>query len=680
MKTLYIDVETYSATPIKAGTARYAETSEIMIVAYAMDNEPVQVWDRTAQRYAPVGLVAALADPGVRIKAWNAMFERQVFLNDPFFRAAALDVGRWWCCMVQAMLHGFPGSLSGACRALGLPEDRQKSDEGRNLIRRFTKPPPPNHIADRYDRDTHPAEWRRFLDYAEQDVVAMRAATAELPTWNCALDMPLWHLDQVINDRGFKVDVDLAEAGARASVAEKKALTAQFLTLVNGAVGGPTQRAKLLAYMEDRWAPGIPNTRRETLEAYIRDNPNAPCDLVELMHLVMSANKTSTAKYATLASATSRDGRFRCGLAFSGAARTRRYAGRTFQPQNLPSRGLPPQDEIDRYAAALKTGTHRDLDVDHNNVASAALRNLIVASKGHKLAVADYAAIEGRVLAWLAGEEWKVDAYAQGQDIYSITAATILGKTAEEITKEERSCFGKVPELALGFQSGAVGLARFSDMYGFRFTDLNDTIRANSYDHYINARYNWDAWGHEKADDIARDEWVLCETVKLAWRQANKRITTLWADMDSAVRRYGGTVGGLLRVSLEDHAGISYLCVHLPSGRIIPYARPHVSERTGIRVEEVNSLTRQWGVTTTYAGRLVQNATQSIARDVLVDTLPKLERAGFSTVLTVHDEVIAECDESKSWECMASIMAKGHRWTGGLPLAADGFEVYRYRK
>ena len=679
MKNLYIDIETYSETPIKSGTAKYAEDAEVLLVAYAIDDGPSFVWDKTRDDKPADNLLVALHDPDVKIVAHNAMFERHVLFYEPLFCHATQDIKRWHCTMVQAMLHGFPGSLSGVCQALSIPEDAQKGKEGRKLIGRFCSPAAKNHKADRYDRHSHPDEWRRFVEYARQDIVATREIHNRLPTWNNSLDMPLWHIDQAINDRGFQVDTALANAGAAASIEEKEIIKARFTELVNGEVRSPTQRAVLHAYMTYRWSIDIPDTKRDTFEAYLRDDPDAPAELVELMQLVMSANKTSTAKYATMASAVSRDGRFRCGLAFSGAARTRRYAGRTFQPQNLPSRGLPAQDEIDAYAQALRDGNHRDKNVDHNMYASAALRNLIVAPEGRTLAVADYSAIEGRVLAWLAGETWKLRAYEEGQDIYKHTASAILGKPIDQITKDERNSFGKVPELALGYQSGAVGLSKFADMYGFKFLDFGDTIKRTSYQHYCKAQEYWDLWGHENAKGMDRSEWLMCETVKLAWRGANRNITMLWGDMNQAVRGGGGPVGDLLHACFQKENGIPYLTILLPSARRIAYARPHITD-SSISVEEVNSLTRQWGRSNTYAGRLVQNATQSVARDVLVDAIPGIEAAGFEVVLSVHDEIIAECPAGTDGQDMGDIMAKGHSWTEGLPLEADGFTAHRYKK
>jgi DNA polymerase len=374
MTVLYLDTETYNETDLKAaGTYRYAETAEIMLVTYAIDDGPVRCWDHSDGEASPDFASFVVRYPGLQVVAHNAMFDRNVLrLGDLRIN---IPIERWQCTMVQAMQHALPGSLDELGRVLGLPEDQRKLAEGKKLIQRFCKPAPKNHKARRYTRETHPDEWQRFKEYAKRDVAAMREIHKRLPTWNWkAEDIAMYHLDQRINDRGFAVDQELARAGAAAAIQEKEALTKRFqeLTGLN-----PTQRAKVQAFLNDSYGLGVDSTAKHMMQP-IADDESLPADLREIAHIMLSANKTSTAKYATIAKAVSSDGRFRGGLQFAGASRTRRWAGRKFQPQNLPSRGLPEAHQVETYIAALKAGVHTELFDDLMLYGAAALRGVVV--------------------------------------------------------------------------------------------------------------------------------------------------------------------------------------------------------------------------------------------------------------------------------------------------------------
>ena len=286
-----------------------------------------------------------------------------------------IPIERWCCTMVQAMQHALPGGLEAIGKILGLPQDQQKNKEGKALIQKFCKPAPNNHKADRYTHETHPAEWGRFREYGKQDIVALREIHRRLPDWNWQPDdIAMWHLDQRINDRGFAVDVELAEAGARAAIEEKEYLNTRFAELTGGLQ--PTQRAKVQAFINTTYGMGIDSTAKPIMTPIAADESRPPA-LREIAEIMLSANKTSTAKYGAMVDAVSTDGRFRGGLQFAGAQRTRRWAGRIFQPHNLPSRGLPHGDLIELYIAALKTGCHREVFDDLMLYGSAALRGVV---------------------------------------------------------------------------------------------------------------------------------------------------------------------------------------------------------------------------------------------------------------------------------------------------------------
>ncbi|GFO80745.1 MAG: hypothetical protein A49_03720 [Methyloceanibacter sp.] len=319
---LYLDLETYNHVDIKVGTYRYAETAQVLLFAYAFDDGPVAVWDRAAGETMPSDLSDGLRAGNVLLTAHNAMFDRTIMRLS---LGIETGVERWRCTMVKAYSHALPGSLEACGAVLGLPKNKAKLGEGKKLVNRFCRPPPKNHKADRYDRHSHPAEWARFKQYAAQDIEAMREIDRRLPDWNWQdRDIALYHLDQRINDRGFCVDQELTAAGARAAVDEKARMETEFATLAAGRLERPTQRDKFCSYLNQRFGLGIDNTRAETFRELLKDDSLDP-DCRRLLELSIQFNKTSTAKYAALAPAVSSDGRFRGGLQFRGAARTRRW-------------------------------------------------------------------------------------------------------------------------------------------------------------------------------------------------------------------------------------------------------------------------------------------------------------------------------------------------------------------
>lgn len=371
---LYLDTETYNEVDLKeVGTYRYAETAEILLATYAIGDQPVSCIDFTENHPGDRTMLADMMHEADTISAHNAMFDRNVLRLGNLKIEAPIE--QWRCTMVQALQHALPDSLEDLGRVLGLPEDQQKLKEGKKLIQRFCKPAPRNHKADRYTKETHPEEWERFKQYAIQDVATMRESHRRLPTWNWKEDdIALYHLDQRINDRGFAVDTELALAGARAAEKEKASITKRFreLTGVN-----PTQRAKVQEFINSNYGLDLEATAKHIMQP-IADDESLPAQLREIASLMLSANKSSTAKYAKMAKAVSSDGRYRGGLQMAGANRTRRWAGRGYQPQNLPSRGLPKVAEVETYIEALKADVHDMLFDDLMLYGAAALRGVVV--------------------------------------------------------------------------------------------------------------------------------------------------------------------------------------------------------------------------------------------------------------------------------------------------------------
>ena len=712
---LYLDTETYNAEKdISAGTYEYARTAEVLLMTYAFDDGPVRCWDIPAGTISVDGEVVQRPDglPGELssvlladetcaqpITAHNAMFDRVVlthWLHNSFgYDIKRHGAKRWRCTMCKALTHGFPGSLDQLGQILGLPQDRAKLKDGKALIRRFCKPAPKNHKADRYDCRTHPDEWAKFCEYAVRDIEAMREIDRRLPDWNYrGFELGMYHLDQRINDRGFMVDRELVEAGSRAAGDEKQALAARFIELTGGAVARPKMRAQFMKFLNETYHMELDNTRSQTFKNLLADPDHGlPVEAVELMQISIMSNKTSTAKYTALEPAISPDGRFRGGLQFAGAARTRRWAGRTFQPHNLPSRGLPPQKAVDQYIRALKSGVHDLLFDDLMLFGSAVLRGVLVASEGKQLTVADLSNIEGRANAWLAGETWKLEAFeafdqGEGPDLYNVTAGSLLGQDPYEISKTDRNVMGKVPELALGYQGGVGAFQTFARAYGVHMADHWDTIRANMPTFAASAEENYNIWGRERDPELPSTEWIASETVKLAWRHRHPAIARLWHACEAAARNAlknpGSTfqAGPYLRFKKVSHAGHGYLLMRLPSGNFLVYFAPRIATDGTLTHMGLNGLTRQWERQSTYGGKLVENACQSLSRDILAQNMPACEEAGFEILLTVHDETVTEApiDDAYSANRLAALMATRPAWADGFPLAAAGFVASRYKK
>jgi DNA polymerase bacteriophage-type len=353
---LYLDTETYSECDLRAhGTHRYAshESTEITVAQWALDDGEPLVCDCTGRMWPP-HLIALLEDPSITVVAHNSVFDRTLIRK---CWGIDVPVERWRDTMVKAMTHGLPGGLDKVGAALGVTEDKAKDKRGKELIQLFCKPRPKNHKLRRATRETHPAEWTEFLEYSRQDIVAMREIDHRLPSWNYKpghAELALWHLDQRINDRGFAVDVALAEAAIAAVKVEQARLKEEVHEATNGLVTSLSKRDQLLAYILAEYGVDLPDMKADTLRRRV-DDPDLPDGVRLLLSLRLEATKTSTAKYKALVNAVSDDGRLRNTLQFAGAARTGRWSGRIFQPQNLMRESLS-RDEINFAIEALKAG------------------------------------------------------------------------------------------------------------------------------------------------------------------------------------------------------------------------------------------------------------------------------------------------------------------------------------
>jgi DNA polymerase bacteriophage-type len=649
MTTLWLDLETYSETPITHGTHKYAENAEVLLVAYAFDDELVEVMDLTER--GSLDSVQMMIDTADKIVIHNSAFDRTVLRHC----GVHMPLDKVEDTMVIALAHGLPGSLGALCDVLGVPQDKAKDKAGKKLIHLLTKPRPKNVKLRRATRDTHPEEWAAFIEYARLDVDAMRVVYRLLPNWNRhGSERALWLLDQKINDRGIAIDVELANAALRAFQRSSRDLAERTRILTNGAVGSLTQRGKFLEHLEQTLAFTTPDLKKGTVSTLLQGTLTP--EVRELLEIRQQASATSPAKYKVLLKATSADGRLRGTLQFCGASRTGRWGGRLFQPQNLPRPAIGKlkdealQRAIDLGIDAMKLDAEDLLFDNVSELCSSAVRGALIAAPGCKLVVSDLSNIEGRVLAWLAGEDWKTEAFKQfdagvGHDLYKLAYAKSFNKKAEDVTKDERQ-IGKVQELALGYQGSVGAFSSMAALYGVFLPE----------------------------EEVKR--------IVEAWRKAHKAVVSLWYDLERAVKDAIRSPNKRFTVrDLSIGYKDNWLRIKLPSGRYLCYPNAGLNEGT-IVYQGVNQYTKKWETIETYGGKLVENVVQAVARDVLASGMFRAEAAGYAVCLHVHDELITETPDTDEYsdDELSRIMSTNPGWSLGLPLAAAGFETRRYKK
>lgn len=692
-----LDTETFSATPIKAGTYRYARDCEVMVLSYTLaEDDPAKVWDITSGDPMPGDLEYFLFDTDEPVTAHNAMFDRNVLRLGQL--KLDIPIERWRCTMVKALAHSLPGKLEALCDVLGVAQDKAKLKTGKQLIQLFCKPRPKNSKITRATRETHPEQWAEFIEYARIDTEALRAVDLALPTWNWREhEIALWHLDQRINDRGFAIDVELAEAAVRTVKREQARLAREVRELTNDEVQAATQRDRMLQHILIEYGVSLPDLTASTIERRI-DDPELPRGLRDLLALRQDASTSSTTKYnAMLRSVT--DGRLRGTLQFNGAARTGRLAGRIVQPQNF-ARPTHEQDEIDEAIELLKADVLDVVSDDTMKLVSSALRGTIIAPPGRKLNVADLSNIEGRMLAWLAGEEWKLQAFRdfdtvigtdgngepirKGPDLYKLAYARSFGIPHEQVTKPGRQ-IGKVMELSMGYEGGVGAFVSMGENYGLDAEAMAEaawTSLPGDVVHEAEGFYDWALEQKRPTFGLSRKAFVTCDTFKRLWRGAHQATVSLWHDLEDACIAAVKAPGKTLRVrSLLVGCTGAWLRIRLPSGRYLCYPSPRVKDDK-LSYMGMNQYTRQWQRIGTHGGKLVENVTQAASRDILMANMPAIEQAGYAIVLSVHDELITESDDTEEFDSrhLAAHMATVPVWAEGLPLAAAGFSGYRYKK
>lgn len=682
---MYCDLETYSEVSVNCGAHRYAEKAEVLLFAWAKADAPVQVWDVTTKAPMPAELAVALADQRV-ITVWHngGMFDSVVLQH-----ALGIHIApeRMEDTMVQALAHGLPGSLGDLCAIFRLTEDESKDKTGRQLVQLFCKPRPANCKLRRATAQTHKEQWAQFIAYAARDIQAMRALHRRMPRWNLtSQERELWYLDQRINRRGIYIDVALAHAAIRAVDEEKVNLAERVCGMTGGEVASASRRDAMLRHIAEVWGIALPDMRADTLERRIAD-PDTPQGLRELLGVRLSACTTSVSKYKKLISCISPDNRLRGTQQFCGASRTGRQSGRYFQPQNLPRPDMP-QTDIDLGIRALKAG-YAPLLYEPMQLTSNALRGVIVPPQGCKLVVSDLSNIEGRVLAWLAGEQWKLQAFrdsdtGHGEDLYKLTYARAFNIAPQQVTPQQRQT-GKVMELGLGYGGGVAAFLAFATAYGMSLAALADAFLPVI---PPDIRHEASGWYNEcvktgNTCGLSKEQFIACDALKRLWRITNPRIAAFWKAVQYAAERALGMNGTEVkegRVTAVRHN--AWLRLILPSGRSLCYPGAAIDETGAISYYGINPYSRKWQRMRTYGGKLAENICQAVARDILMAALPGIEKAGYRIVLTVHDEVITEAPDTPEYnaQALSALLAAAPGYAPDLPLAAAGFEGKRYRK
>jgi len=649
MRTLSLDLETFSGVDLKkCGVYAYAESPdfEILLLAYAFDDEPVEIVDLANGGLIPDVVLGALTDMNVIKTAFNANFERTCLakqLNTP------TPPEQWRCSQAHALTLGLPASLDGVAKCLKLPQ--QKMSEGKNLIRYFSMPCKPTKANDGRTRNLpehDPEKWEMFKAYCQQDVEVERSIRERLENHlTPEQELKLWYLDQSINDHGVRVDMGLVENAIRCDEMYQKKLMDEATHLTG--LDNPNSVAQLKGWLQDKHGIQVDSLSKAKVEELLRETDNPTVKRV--LELRQDMSKTSIRKYEAMDRAVCSDGRVRGLLQYHGAS-TGRWAGRLVQIHNLPRNNMSDLNLARRLLSSRDYVALELLFDSVPDVLSQLIRTAIIPSPGHRFIVSDFSAIEARIIAWLAGEQWVVDAFKGHGKIYEMTASKMFGVSLEHIVRGrpeyEFRQKGKVAVLACGYQ-GSVGALKAMGALNMGLSE-------------------------EELPDIVA-----------AWRKSNPNIVKLWRDVEAgALAAVKERIPVKMQYGLTFHYKNGVLFIRLPSGRNLVYVRPRIMldehfNKYGLTFEGIEL--GKWRRIRTYGGKLVENIVQGIARDCLAESLLRLTAAGYKIAFHVHDEVVLDVPcGSGSLEEVAEIMSQDIDWAPGLPMGADGFESDYYRK
>lgn len=653
---LSIDIETKSSVDItKAGAYRYAQSEdfEILLFAYKYDEEDVQLVDLTVEERIPERILTALMNPNVVKHAYNAAFEWYC-LNTAGYRT---PLEQWNCTMIHGLYCGYTAGLDATGKAIGLPQDKQKLSTGKALIRYFCTPckPTKSNGGRSWNLPKHaPEKWELFREYCKQDVVTENEILKRLQAFPVPKEeQRLWRMDILMNAYGVRVDTNLIAGALAIDSHSTECLTAEAFRITG--LSNPNSATQLQQWLSGKGVD-IPNLQKATVEEYLQ-REDLPDDARKILEIRQQLGKTSIKKYVAMDTAKGADDRVRGLTQFYGANRTGRWAGRLVQLQNLPRNYLKTLD----YARNLvKDKNYDGIKLLYGNVPdtlSQLIRTAFIPSDGNKFVVADFSAIEARVIAWLAGEQWVNKVFATHGKIYEATASQMFHVPIEKIAKGNPEYSlrqkGKVATLALGYQGGTAALIAMGALnMGLAEEELPDIVQR--------------------------------------WRSANPRIRDLWYAVEQAAlttmqtAQPQGIYGLIFRYEGDLVYGQSFLTVQLPSGRKLFYPKPFLQEnqfgKMAIHYYTVGQQTRKWEVASTYGGKMTENIVQAIARDCLAETLKRIDRMGLQVVFHVHDEVIIDAPVSITVDEICDLMAEPIPWAPGLILKGAGFESDYYMK
>lgn len=654
-RVMGVDIETYSSVDLtEAGVYAYVEAPDfdILLISYIFDDwgednvKTIDCFDADPDMMAE--FCEALTDPQIVKTAFNANFERTCLAK---WLQKPMPPEEWRCTMVKALTLGLPGNLAGAGEALGLPAEKLKDPQGKALIQFFSKPCKPTRANGQRTRNLpehDPAKWQLYKNYNRQDVVTEQEILRKLSIYKTPeSEQELWALDQHMNDNGVALDIPMVEKIVEYDTRRRQELQEEAQELTG--LKNPNSLAQLKRWLAEQGVE-MTSVTKDTIAEALRD-PELPDVIRRVLEIRTALGKTSVAKYSTMLVAHCQDHRLRGILQFYGANRSGRWAGRLVQTHNLAKNTLPDLALARELAAEGDFETMGTLFGETAFVFSELIRTAFIPSEGCRFIVSDFSAIEARVLAWLAGEEWVLEAFRNGKDIYCETASMMYHVPVEKHGQNSHlRQKGKVAVLACGYQGGVGAMKRM-----------------------------------DKGGSIPEDE---LQSVVDQWRQANSNSVKLWRTCELAART---AIEEHRTVRLKNGLAFGYingnLFIKLPGGRKLCYwnTRLKLDPRDGrehIVYMGVNQETKQWGETETYGGKLVENIVQATARDCLAISMQRVAALGYNIVMHVHDEIIVDCpiEDTGAMERINACMAEPIPWAPGLPLRGDGYETPFYMK
>ena len=655
MKHLSIDIETRSGVEIgKTGLYRYAQDPDfkILLFAYMADNDPVQIVDLESGEMIPEEILKALKDPNIIKHAYNASFEWYCLKRAGYETL----LGQWRCTMIHGLYCGFTAGLEATGKAIGLPQNKQKMTVGKALIRYFCVPcrPTKSNGGRRWNHPDHaPEKWQLFKEYCCQDVVTEHEILLRLSAFPVPeAEWVLWRMDVRMNAFGVRVDTNLIEGALTIDTISTQKLTEEAIRITG--LDNPNSTVQLTEWLRKKGV-SADNLQKATVQDLLTGELSN--DVRQVLEIRQQLGKTSVKKYAAMQTAKCKDDRIRGLTQFYGANRTGRWAGRLVQMQNLPRNYLSTLDDARKLVKQKNYPAVRAVYGNVQDTLSQLIRTTFIPSDGNHFVVADFSAIEARVIAWLAGEQWVNEVFATHGKIYEATASQMFHVPIEKIVKGRPEYSlrqkGKVATLALGYQGGVNALISMGALnMGLSEEELPDIVNR--------------------------------------WRTANPRIRDLWYAVEEAAlavmqnAQPQGIRELIFRLEGDLVYGQTFLTIQLPSGRKLFYPQPFLQEnrfgKMAVHYRSVNQQTRKWTIDSTYGGKLVENIVQAIARDCLAETLRRIDARGLQVVFHVHDEVIIDAPMRTTVEEICDLMAQPISWAPGLVLKGAGFAGNYYMK